>query len=290
MQIIGFIFFRLLLAIFYIIPFSLLYKLSDGVAWLLRVAVKYRLNVVKSNLQKAFPEKSTEEINSIIKGSYQNLADIFLESLKGMTLNWDKPRERYIFTNPEIIEPYSKKNIPTLHIATHCGNWEWATYSYTLFFKERIVAFYKPLSNKLMEAFVLKKRSSTRLILADIKNTPNHFTNNLAPGNDVAFVLLSDQSPTSKNSIWVNFFGIETAFLHGAQFYALKYSLPVFFLSTKRIKRGWYELSLELITENANNEPENFVTKRYAELLERDIRNTPSDWLWTHKRWKLMKQ
>ncbi len=287
MQVIGFIFFRLLLGIFYVIPFPILYKISDGVAWLLRVVVKYRLKVVKSNLEKAFPEKNATEIETIIKGSYQNLADIFLESLKGMTLNWDKPLDRYRFLNPEIIEPYSKKNIPTLHNATHCGNWEWATYSYTMFFKERTVAFYKPLSNRLIDKFVLKKRSSKRVILVDIKNTPNHFKNNLANGNDVAFVLLSDQSPTSKNSTWVNFLGIETAFLRGAQFYALKYSLPVFYLRIRRVKRGWYELSLELITENANNETENFVTKRYAELLERDIRKAPSDWLWTHKRWKL---
>jgi len=289
MQFIGFIFFRLALVIFYLIPFPILYKLSDGVAWLLRVVIKYRIKVVQANLEKAFPEKTESERAIILIDSYKNLADIFLESLKGMTMNWNRPNERYVFSNPEILKPYTQKNLATIHIATHCGNWEWATYSYPLFFKERIVAFYKPLSNKLMDAFVLKKRSSTRLILADIKFTPQHFTNNLAQGNDVAFVLASDQSPTSKKSIWLNFFGIETAFLRGAQLYALKYNLPVFYLSTKRLKRGWYALSLELITENANNEPENFVTKKYVELLERDIRNAPSDWLWTHKRWKLTK-
>lgn len=289
MQFIGFIIFRLALLIFYFIPFSVLYKLSDGVAWLLRVIVKYRVKVVRANLLKAFPEKTETERTIILVAFYKNLADIFLESLKGMTMNWSKPNERYIFPNPEILKPYTQKNLATIHIATHNANWEWATYSYTLYFQERIVAFYKPLSNKFMEAFVLKKRSSTRLVLADIKNTPQHFINNLARGTDVAFALVSDQSPTSKNSIWIKFFGIETAFLHGAQFYALKYSLPVFYLSTKRLRRGYYALSLELITENANNEPENFVTKKYAELLERDIRNAPSDWLWTHKRWKLTK-
>ncbi len=289
MQFIGFLFFRLALAIFSIIPFPILYKISDVVAWLLRVVIKYRLKVVKSNLHKAFPEKNENEMNVIIQNSYRNLADITLESLKGMTLDWSKPRKNYIFSNPEIIDFYSKQNLATIHTATHNANWEWATVSYTLFFKERVIGFYKPLSNKLIDNYVQKKRGSTRLNLADIKFTPAHFINNLNKDNDVIFVMISDQSPTSKNSVWVNFFGIDTAFLHGAQFYGLKYSLPIFYVSTKRIKRGWYELSLELITENANNEPENFVIKRYAELLERDIRITPSDWLWTHKRWKLSK-
>jgi KDO2-lipid IV(A) lauroyltransferase len=45
-------------------------------------------------------------------------------------------------------------------------------------------------------------------------------------------------------------------------------------------------MTFELISDNSKSEPEGFIMKKHAELLEKDILADPKYWLWTHKRWK----
>ena len=101
------------------------------------------------------------------------------------------------------------------------------------------------------------------------------------------FIMASDQSPSNiKKAIWVKFLGRDTAFLQGPEVYAKKHDLPVVFVDIQRVKRGYYELEMKLITENPLELPEGEITQRYASMLEEAIRNKPENWLWSHRRWK----
>ena len=53
-----------------------------------------------------------------------------------------------------------------------------------------------------------------------------------------------------------------------------------------RISRGYYKYRLKLISVNVAEEEEYAATEKYARLLEESIQEYPSDWLWTHRRWK----
>jgi KDO2-lipid IV(A) lauroyltransferase len=99
--------------------------------------------------------------------------------------------------------------------------------------------------------------------------------------------MASDQSPTNlSKAFWVNFLGRETAFLHGPETYAKKYDLPVIFVDIQRVKRGYYQLTLVLISDKPRETGEGEITKRYASLLEKAIYHQPENWLWSHRRWK----
>ena len=78
----------------------------------------------------------------------------------------------------------------------------------------------------------------------------------------------------------------DTAILTGPERIARKLNLPVIFLDTQKVKRGYYTVDMKLITENPKETPENYITERYARLLEKMILRDPAYWLWTHKRWK----
>jgi KDO2-lipid IV(A) lauroyltransferase len=67
---------------------------------------------------------------------------------------------------------------------------------------------------------------------------------------------------------------------------AKKQDLAVIYFDIKRIKRGYYECDLVLISEHAKDAPEHEITDRYVELLEKNIQRSPQCWLWSHKRWK----
>ncbi len=274
-----------------LIPFRMLYFISDGVCFVLYRVLRYRRKVVEDNLLQAFPELSEKEHRELVKKSYKNLADIFVEGIKGFTMSDAQYAKRYRILNTEILEKYRAEKKSAVFMPAHYGNWEWGTKATPpqLGYKN-VIIIYKPLSNKPADRFFKKHRSHPGMIMGSIYETLKLFRNY---SNDFsAFIMVSDQSPppVAKKVYWINFLGRETAFIRGAELFARQYEMPVFYSECQRVKRGYYELKLSLITDNAALLPEGEMTKRYANKLEETIRKKPEDWLWSHRRWKLRKK
>ena len=78
----------------------------------------------------------------------------------------------------------------------------------------------------------------------------------------------------------------ETAVLFGAEQLANTYDQAVVFYLPKRVKRGYYEMELTLLTEKPRQLEWGVLTEHHARLLEQRIQEEPQYWLWSHKRWK----
>jgi KDO2-lipid IV(A) lauroyltransferase len=52
------------------------------------------------------------------------------------------------------------------------------------------------------------------------------------------------------------------------------------------VKRGYYEVELQLICENASSLNFGEITEKHVHLFENNLIQNPAPWLWTHKRWK----
>ena len=99
--------------------------------------------------------------------------------------------------------------------------------------------------------------------------------------------LIADQKPSPRNAhIWTTFLNQDTAFLDGGEVLAHKFGYAVLFAHITCPKRGYYRVRFEVITDDPNNMPEESITLTYAKLLEKNIREQPHMWLWTHNRWK----
>src|ERR1019366_5623859 len=85
------------------LPTSVLYKLADVVAYVLRVVIGYRKEVVLTNLRRSFSEKSETEIQQIAKDSYTHLADRVVENIKCMTITKEEVIRRTKAVNIELI-------------------------------------------------------------------------------------------------------------------------------------------------------------------------------------------
>ncbi len=284
MQYLGYLFFRFIVFIFSLIPFRALYKLSDLLAWLLYKVIGYRKEVIFKQLHDSFPSKSASEIEHIAKGSYQNLSDIIVESIKGFSMNEAAFRRHYVYTNPELTNELMAKGESVVHVAAHYGNWEWGATTYPLYINDPIVGFYKPLSSKYMDKYGYEKRGKFNIHLIPIGQTAKAFADFKNQATTFGFV--SDQSTWSDKAHWVTFLGQDTACPPGPDKYARLLNSSVFFLNIQRMKRGYYELTLELLAENAASLPDEEITKKFMARLETVIQEKPEDWLWSHKRWK----
>ncbi|HAF75812.1 MAG TPA: hypothetical protein DCG42_00695 [Maribacter sp.] len=269
-----------------ILPFWMLYMISDITYFLTYYILGYRKKVVCKNLHLAFPHKSEKEINSIAKKFYQHFCDMFFESIKLLTIKPSEIENRFKINNLSQLTDHLKNNENIMLYTAHQGNWEWLT-TVPLFLEVNCNTLYKPLSNTYFnDLFILmRERFNVHCIpsnkgyrhLLHLKN------NNVVSMNCV----IGDQSPLGKSGkSQTQFFNQHTSFFTGAAKIAKKTDSIIFLPYLKKIKRGTYELFFETIVNSASNLDEQNIIDTYAHKLEEVIQKYPELYLWTHKRWK----
>lgn len=285
MSVLPYLFVRFLTFLIGIIPFRVLYVISDLLYFLLYKVIGYRCKVVRMNLSSSFPEKNATEIRILTKKFYHHLCDISLESLKGFTMSPAEIVKRHRILNPELADSFFDKGLSTIAVPGHYNNWEWGSQSPGLQMKFPIVGFYKPMKNKWVDRYIKSHRQKFNTRLASIKETALTFQE--LSKSPTAYIMAADQCPSNREECyWFGFLNHDTAWLHGPEKYARKYNWPVVYVDIRKVKRGFYEITLEMLTDDPSLLPDGEITRRYASHLEQTILNEPAYWLWSHKRWK----
>jgi KDO2-lipid IV(A) lauroyltransferase len=62
--------------------------------------------------------------------------------------------------------------------------------------------------------------------------------------------------------------------------------IPVIFAMMHKEKRGYYRSRISLLSDHSAQRHEGEITLAYIRILEQSIRENPSMWLWSHRRWK----
>lgn len=282
----------LLIRLFSLLPFWVLYRVADFLGWMAFRVIGYRKGVVTDNIQRSFPEKSDQEVRKIVRRFYRNLGDIIVESLKILGLSEKQLQKRVSYKNYDILEERLKKGKSVIVMTPHSGNWEWLLLACSYLLVKSgfgVDAVYKPLSSKFFDRLMIKIRSKFG---AD--PTPmNQVLRNIIKHKNEARVIamVADQRPLPHESnYWTSFLHRETPFFVGSERIARKVKFPVVYTSIRRIKRGYYEVSFQELADPPYSptvsSEEHLIIKKFARLVEADIRSYPDQWLWSHKRWK----
>jgi KDO2-lipid IV(A) lauroyltransferase len=272
-----------------LLPMPVLYVLSDVLYFLIYRIVGYRRAVVRTNMAHAFPDQTERERRRLERKFYHHFADYIVETIKLSHISRKELNRRTHFSNPELIRSLIEQGHPCiLMVMGHYGNWEWFTGFHPIFGEEvEIHQIYRPLKNKAFDrlfifmrtrfhAFVTKKTEVIREIIR-LKRTQT----------PSLFVFIADQTPSRANlHYWTTFLNQESAILTGPERIAARFDLPVVFADVKQIKRGYYTVDAELITDRPKEKPDGWITEEYIRRMERCILREPAYWLWTHKRWK----
>ena len=267
-----------------ILPFWALYALSDCMYTIVFYVIGYRRKVVEQNLRNSFPEKTEAEIIELSKKYYRYMCDLILESLKKITINEKEALAHCSFKDKEIFQKYYDENRSVILLMGHYGNWEWAGSSFSLSNKHQLFVVYKTLSNPHFESLMCKTRTMFGTKLIKMENTLRDILNN--KNNCSAYAFIADQTPSPQNAYWTTFLNQDTPLFTGAEKLAKKLNFPVVFINIVRIKRGYYEIKAEVLSENPKDTKENEITQAYIQRLEKEIIKMPETWLWSHRRWK----
>ena len=271
------------------LPLAVLYVLAEGIYLLLAYVVRYRWRVVTENLRNSFPEKPVAEIDRIGKAFYRHFAQVVVEILKLAAISSAELAQRMRFTNPELMtRPFAERRL-VLSLGSHMGNWEWILSGAALEFPGRAAGVYKPLNNPFFEHFMRQLRTRLGADAVPMLATLRYLVAHRDQGHTLS--LLTDQAAGPEDRpYWTTFLNQDTSFYTSADRLAAQLDCAVLYVGIRRVQRGYYEVTFTELPDGrvaavapAGTFP---VTEAFARQLEKDMRASPEQYLWTHRRWK----
>lgn len=271
-----------------LLPMRALYVLSDIMYFWVYVIGKYRIKIVRRNMQAAFPGKNNKELRTLERNFYHHFCDYVVETLKLMHISEKELQARAYVTNPEFINDLMEQGYTTFIVYMgHYGNWEWFSGSTTRFDNLKMYQIYRPLNNKAVDRLFIKLRTHFGSFCMAKNNTVREMVTLKQNKKRALAIFLADQTPSKANiHYWSNFLNQDTPIYTGPERLARKLNFPAVYMDVVKIKRGYYEGTFRMLVENPKNTPEFELTEIYTRLMEKTILRNPAYWLWTHKRWK----
>lgn len=274
--------------LFSLLPMWVHYVIADGIYLIVYRLIGYRKKLVRKNLADSFPEKTKEELQAIEKGFYHWFCDYLVETIKMMTISEKNLKRRMVFKGTkEVDEVLESGQSIALYMGHYC-NWEWVT-SMPLWVtpKAHCGQIYHVLENAAFDKLFLKLRKRWGAESIPMAETLRRVATYRKQGQPIMIGYISDQVPFWNNiHHWLNFLNHDTPVLTGTERLARGAGHAIFYLDMHRVRRGYYEATLKLITRDPKQTKDYELTDAYFHLLEESVRRDPACYLWTHNRWK----
>jgi len=270
----GYILVRFLSLLFCAMPASAGLFIARRFGTLIYLINRKRRSIAYANLKAAFcREKSPAEIKRIVKGVYQNLAQVFIELLR-FPVTDDNYISKFISTNGlDRVGAARSGGKGVIILAAHFGNWELPSlvggrkgFPVTVLAREQKHTRLNELLNSyraLSGSKVIKKGLATRELIKALR------------ANEIIGIM-GDQD-AGKLGTLVNFFGRPASTHPGAFVFAEKTGAPIIPIFMIRQKGPYHRLEVLEPVDSA---------QKFSAMLEEYARKFPKQWLWVHKRWK----
>jgi KDO2-lipid IV(A) lauroyltransferase len=268
------------------LPLPVLYVLSDFMYFVVYYILKYRRKVVDDNLLYAFPGYTEKQRIELRKQFFKDLADLAIETIKTLRISREEILRRCHLLDNEGSRHFLANPNGTVMLTAHFVNWEWCGLAFGLYTKNRPVqVVFLKIKNQLFNEIM--KRLRTQFGNGAVHMEQSFRTIMTQKDLKMVTCFLADQTPQPHQiGHWAMFMNRMTPFFNGPEKIAMKLNQSVYYTSIRKVRRGYYEIDMELVSENPANEKQGYIMDEYARRLERAIRRQPSTWLWSHRRWK----
>jgi len=270
------------------LPWWVMDPFADVLAWLAWRVARVDQRPLRENLQASFPDLTEAQLQVLMRDYYRGFAQVLVEVIRSVHLSPEELRRRVVLEGFEQVRAALAAGTPVLLVAAHQCNWEWMLLGLSLELGYPLEAAYKPLVDGWAQREMLKARSRFGAQLVPAQELLAHILRGGRTPRAIAMV--ADQEPrTSERRHWTRFMNRDTAFFMGAEEITRVTRMPAYFVGLRRTSRGHYTVSATPLCAAGEKLPTGALTERYARLVEAQIRAAPTDWPWSHKRWKLKK-
>ena len=240
-------------------------------------------NLVKSNLLKGLPNLDQDAIQKISKKMWGNYGRILAEYIFIKDFRKYKYQKNIDIIGQEILDKIKQNNEPVIFISGHFNNFELMAMHIE---KSGIdlAAVYRPLNNKFLN-FIMEKIRKKYICKNQIKKGISGTKQLLSfykKGSSIA--LMIDQRVTE--GIKSNFFKHEAFTTTIPAQFVKKFNCKIVPIYIERKNGVNFKLKIYNPLKYSTNNSIESITLDLNNLLEQMILKNPSQWIWSHNRWK----
>jgi KDO2-lipid IV(A) lauroyltransferase len=268
-----------------LLPFWVLYRLSDLLFFISYYTLGYRKSTVISNLRSSFPEKDNKEVIILTKAFYRHFCDFMVEYIKCISMSVSTLQKRFAYCNMELIQDLEQSNKNYVLVTAHYNNWEWLVLFPALIVSHFLVV-YRPLHNKTIDRLTNYMRSRFKPLMVPMANIYREVVKHQYENIPFSIYFLADQRPPKTSRFWTKFLNHEVSFYEGVEKISRRFKLAIVFMEIRKSGRGYYKVYFKKLFNDASETKENEITLACVHEMEKVIINKPEFWLWSHKRFK----
>lgn len=268
------------------LPMRVLYVFSDVIFVLNYYIIEYRKKVVWNNLKNSFPDKTDTEIKAIHKEFFIIFSDYIVEMIKAFSASSNELRVRVQHINQQVFHDAKAEGKNMILLTGHIFNWEWISPLAEVIPQEHCFPVYRKMQSSFWENEIKKIRNKHGNKALEANEVIRHILKNPNNGNS-AYMFVADQSPhISEVHFGLQFLNQKTPVFIGYDKLATRLDLVFVYCEMKRVKRGFYQVNYHKISPENEKFEEFEVVKKFHILLEKTIQKFPSNYLWSHRKWK----
>ena len=246
-----------------------------------------RRRVTEENLRAAFPDWPAARIREVAQAAYVNMAHAALDGMMASTLRDEEARE-LLLDGPgsEAFFEAARSGGGAILATAHFGSWELLG-DLLLRRGVPISAVVRPLSGALNRRIVASRvRAGMHLIHP--RGAIQSVIRALREGRVVA--VLSDQSVPAEGGHFIPFFGRPASTAPTLSVAARRTGVPVFVGAARRVDHRIEFFCEQVPVRKTAHQREDVITHltEVTAALEAFIRAEPEQWLWLHRRWKVL--
>lgn len=268
------------------LPLPVLYVFSHLIFFIGYYIIGYRKAVVQENIKNSFPEKSPQEHQEIAKKFYQNFSDYIIETAKAFSMKEEELLYRVQHINREVFDDAKKEGKNILLLAGHVFNWEWINALAKMVPQEKSFPVYRKIQNGFWDEQLKNIRDSFGNQSIEAEEVLKHIFRNPNDGNSI-YMFVGDQSPqVGAVNFGLHFLNQKTPVYIGYDKLAVRFDLTMVYCEMKKVKRGFYQVTYHRILPEGEQFQPYETVQNFFKRLENTVRKDPSNYLWSHRRWK----
>jgi len=252
---------------------------------------KHHRNVALRNLERVYPDKSSDWRRRIARESFAELGRTFLELPHVYLRSKEFLLSRITVEGEEFLRSALDQHKGAFITACHHSNWELGALSFSMLgYPSAII--YRPMNQMAVEHYFKKLRERFGTVFhSRLDHNIRWIPKTLKAGGTIAVMV--DQSINT--GMPVPFLGHPASTTTVPAVFALKQQTPVVGVALERHGRG-FEFTLRFWPIQAP-EPSGDKTKdthdfmqAVTESFDEVIHQRPELWLWSHRRWRILEE
>jgi len=263
------------------LPWNVQVQSARALGCFLLLAAKRRRKIVETNLRLCFPEWDKDEQKEKVKEVFFHNALGFIEAANAYHSDPKSLQKRVTIRGIEHLKAAQAQGRGVLLIGAHYSHLDLGGALVSLV--TPVSAIYRPNDNALMNRYIIKGRLS--FMKAVIKRTDMRGIVKALKKNEVVWYP-PDQDYGKEHAVYAPFFGVTAATITATSRLVKFNKSPVVMLSYNRDNNGHYHLEFSPAPELFPSGDDHTDATLINSALEENIRKAPTQYMWTHRRFK----